>query len=230
VRQRGIRVSRSLCIGFLGLGLTSQVWAQAAAESGEPSGKALETVTVTAKRLEEQLPVLLESQGDRVDTITAEQIAKGGFLDITQALQMLAPGLYISPRNGPFDYVNISLLGSRTEDVLWLLDGVRLNNRLYAGTTPLDTLPASLVDRLQVLEGGQALFYGTEASAGAIDIITKDFSKTPDGAVSVGGDTNESGHLDGYYRDTVGRNQFVVFADVDVSSGLDHLSRHTGDI
>ena len=33
--------------------------------------------------------------------------------------------------------------GSRTEDVLWLVDGVRINNRLYAGTTPLDTLPAS---------------------------------------------------------------------------------------
>jgi len=220
VRQRGIRVSRRLCIGIFALGLTSQVWAQVSTESADSSGKPLETVTVTAKRLEEQLPVLLESQGGRVDTITAEQIAKGGFIDIAQALQMLAPGLYISPKNGPFDYVNISLLGSRTEDVLWLLDGVRLNNRLYGGTTPLDTLPASIVDRLQVLEGGQALFYGTEASAGAIDIITKDFSKTPDGAVSVGGDTNESGHVDGYYRDTIGRNQFVVFADADVSSGF----------
>uniref|UniRef100_UPI0013D8E04E TonB-dependent receptor plug domain-containing protein n=2 Tax=Pseudomonadota TaxID=1224 RepID=UPI0013D8E04E len=70
-----------------------------------------------------------------------------------------APGLSITPKNGPFDYVDISLQGSRTGDVLWLVDGVRINNRLYAGTPPLDTLPSAMVDRIEVLEGGQALFY-----------------------------------------------------------------------
>ena len=53
-------------------------------------------------------------------------------------------------------------------DVLWLVDGIRINNRLYGGTTPLDTLPASMVERIEVLNGGQALFYGTQASAGAV--------------------------------------------------------------
>ena len=48
-------------------------------------------------------------------------------------------------------------------DVLWLVDGIRINNRLYGGTTPLDTLPASMVERIEVLNGGQALFYGTRA-------------------------------------------------------------------
>ena len=85
-------------------------------------------------------------------------------------------GLYISPKNGPFDYVDISLLGSRTQDVLWLLDGVRLNNRLYGGTTPLDTFPASLVERLEILDGPQSLFYGTQAIAGAVNIVTRSFS------------------------------------------------------
>ncbi len=44
--------------------------------------------------------------------------------------------------------------------MLWLVDGVRINNRLYGGTTPLDTIPASMVERIEVLYGGQALFYG----------------------------------------------------------------------
>jgi outer membrane cobalamin receptor len=207
-------------VGILGLCGATSAWPQASVTAPQESSGELERVTVTAKRLEEQLPDILEQQGVRVDTITAEQIAEGGFLDIAQSLQMLAPGLYVSPKNGPFDYVEVSLLGSRTEDVLWLLDGVRINNRLYGGTTPLDTLPSSIVDRLEVLEGGQALFYGTEAAAGAIDIITKQFSDTPDGALSVGGDTNDSGHFDGYYRDSMDRSHFVVFADVDVSSGF----------
>ena len=77
------------------------------------------------------------------------------------------------------------------------MDGVRINNRLYGGTTPLDTLPASMVERIVILDGPQALFYGTQSVAGAINIITKSFSDTPDGGFSVGGDTNSSKHVDG---------------------------------
>ena len=179
----------------------------------------LDQVTVTG-RLEEDLPVDLAKYGTRVDTVSAEQIRNGGYLDVAQTLQSLTPGLYVSPHNGPFDYVDLSLLGSRTADVLWLVDGVRINNRLYGGTTPLDTLPASMVDRIVVLEGPQALFYGTQGTAGAINVITKSFSNTPDGALAVGGDTQHGQHADGYFRDTVAGQQFVLFASSDQSSGF----------
>jgi outer membrane cobalamin receptor len=219
VRAPSASGRRGFVIAVLGLCGAGRTW-PSCGPTAEPSDTTLEKVTVTAKKLEEQLSVILEQQGVRVGAITADQIARGGFLDIAQSLQMLAPGLYISPKNGPFDYVDASLLGSRTEDILWLIDGVRINNRLYGGTTPLDTLPAAIVDRLEVLEGGQALFYGTEAAAGAIDILTKEFSDAPDGALSLGGDTNDSGHFDGYYRDAIDRSHFVMFADVDVSNGF----------
>ncbi len=153
-------------------------WAQA--------DTSLDEVVVTAKSLEDELPQQLSHYGTRVDVISAAKIKDGGYLDVAGALEALSPGLYISPRNGPFDYVQISLQGSRTTDVLWLVDGIRINNRLYAGTTPLDTLPAGLIERIEVLNGGQALFYGTQAVAGAINIVTKGFSDHPDGAVSAG--------------------------------------------
>lgn len=183
-------------------------------QTGQP-----EEITVTAPRLEQNLPQILAAQGVRVDTIPADEILKRGYIDIAQSLQGLAPGLYLAPKNGPFDYVDGSFQGSRTSDILWLVDGVRINNRLYAGTTPLDTLPAAMVERIELLEGGQALFYGTQGVAGAINIVTKDFSENPDGAVSLGGDTNGSGHADGYFRDSLGRNHFVVYADMDISEG-----------
>jgi outer membrane cobalamin receptor len=194
--------------------------AQATSDSAAGDDK-LENVTVTAKKLEEELPQILQAQGIHVDTITAAQIANGGYVDVATALQYLAPGLFISPKNGPFDYVKVSLQGSRTEDVLWLVDGVRLNNRLYSGgTTPLDTLPAAMVDNIQILQGGEALYYGTQAVAGAVDIVTKAFADSPDGQVSVGGDTNDSGHFDGYFRNSIGHNHFVFFANFDISSGF----------
>src|SRR5580692_2128074 len=208
---------RAMGLSVLACGLCAG--ASAADTVATPADTDLQEVIVTG-RLEEDLPIDLQKYGTRVDTVTATQIRNGGFIDVAQALQALTAGLYISPKSGPFDYVDVSLQGSRTQDVLWLVHGVRINNRLYGGTTPLDTLPSSIVDQIQILEGGEALFYGTEAAAGAINIVTKAFSDTPDGAVSVGGDTNKSAHFDTYYRDTVGRSHFVVYLDVDTSSGF----------
>ena len=89
------------------------------------------------------------------------------------------PGSFWRPKSGPFDYVTASLQGSRTNEILWLVDGVRISNRLYNGTTPLDTIPAHMVERIEVLEGGQGLFYGTQAVAGVVNVVTKAFTDSP---------------------------------------------------
>lgn len=191
---------------------------QGAATLGE-AGQ-LQEVVVTAKSLESELPRQLSQYGTRVDTVSGEQILAGGYLDIPEALEALTPGLYIASNAGPFNYVDVSLQGSRTEDVLWLVDDVRINNRLYAGTTPLDTVPASMVERIEVLDGGQALFYGTQAVAGAVNIVTKSFTDHPDGAFTLGADTNQGKHLDGYFRAALANHYFVVYATHDESRGI----------
>jgi len=138
-----------------------------------------------------------------VDTITREDYANLAFVDVTQGLEALVPGLSLRPKNGPFDYADISLQGSRTADVLWLVDGVRINNRLYGSTPPLDTLPAAMVERVETLEGGQALFYGTSAVAGAVNIVTKSFTDSPDAAVTFGTDTDGGRRVNGYFRNMI---------------------------
>jgi outer membrane cobalamin receptor len=180
---------------------------------------AVTEVQVTARTLEDTLPEQLAQTGVRVDVIPAAAIRNGGYNDVSTALQALAPGLFILPKNGPFDYVDVSLLGSRTQDVLWMVDGIRVNNRLYAGTTPLDTLPAGIVDRLEVLDGGQSLFYGTQAVAGAVNIVTKPYSRTLDGSVTLGADTNNARHIDANVADAWGPGQFVLFGSADKSEG-----------
>jgi outer membrane cobalamin receptor len=177
-------------------------------------------VEVRGRKLEESLGRELTRYGNRVETITAEQVQSAGQPDVAQSLETLAPGLYVSPKNGPFDYVDVSLQGSRTQDILWLLDGVRLNNRLYGGTTPLDTFPASIVDRIEILEGPQALFFGTQGVAGAVNIVTRGFSLRPDGAVALGADTIGGRHLDAYFRTSLANHRFVVYGSADQSTGF----------
>lgn len=178
-----------------------------------------ESVAVSARRLEEDLPQLIERTGVRVQTITAAQIENGGYYDVGQALQTLAPGLFLVPKAGPFDYVDASFQGSRTNEILWMVDGVRISNRLYNGTTPLDTIPAHMIERVEIIEGGQGLFHGTQAVAGAVNVVTKSLAETFDGGVQTGFDTNRGRHINLFARDSVGGHKFVAFASTDNAEG-----------
>ncbi len=171
-------------------------------------------------QLEESLAQDLADYGSRVEIVTGEQIRNGGYNDAAQVLQMQVPGLYIAPKNGPFDYVDASLLGGRRVDIIWLIDGVRVSNRLYTTTTPLDTIPASMIDKIEVLKGGQSLFYGTSAVSGAINIVTKGFTETQQGSFSVGASSNEGRHISGYTSGGFGDHRFVVFAGHDEAEGF----------
>lgn len=213
-------MTRALTVSQCVLLLMSASAATALAAVPDPE---LEEVTVTG-RLEETLPQELARYGSRVETISAEQVQRGGYNDITQTVQALTPGLYLSPLSGAFDYVEMSFQGSRSSEVLWLVDGIRLNNRLYSTTTPLDTIPAHMVERIEILEGGEGLFYGTQSVAGTVNIVTRQFSDSPDGQVELGLDTNEGKHASGYFRTSVGDHRFVAFASRDKADGFQPFS------
>ncbi|MEX2132343.1 MAG: TonB-dependent receptor, partial [Pseudohongiellaceae bacterium] len=179
----------------------------------------IEEIIVTTDSLEETIPLDLNRYGNRVEIITAEEILERGFIDITQTLQMLVPGLHIAPKNGPFDYFDASLQGSRNQEILWLIDGVRITNRLYNGTSPLDTVPAHMVERIEVLKGGQGIFYGTQSVGGVVNIVTKGFSTESNGEAGVGVNGNDGYSVNGFYRGAVGDHQFVVYGSRDEAEG-----------
>ncbi len=183
-----------------------------------------EELFVIGQRLEETTPQQLAQFGNRLEMISAEDLKLGGYDDVSQALQMDVPGLYVAPKNGPFDYVNCSLQGSRCTDVLWLIDGVRTANRLYDTTTPLDTIPASMVERVEVLYGGQGIFYGTQSVAGVINVVTKSFSGEPAGSLNLGLDENDGQHLSADYRTGFGNHQIALFASLDESDGFHQVA------
>jgi vitamin B12 transporter len=180
-------------------------------------------IVVTAKSLEETLPQELARYGSDLIVLSSEQIQDTGALDVATALARV-PGLYVMPGAGPFDYVDVSLQGSRTADVLWTLDGIRLNNRLYSGTSPNDTLPSSMIERIEVLKGGESLFYGTQATAGIINVVTRSFSDDFNGQVNASVDSRAATSADGYARGSLGRHKFVVYASHNQSEGFRQYS------
>ncbi|MEA3233588.1 TonB-dependent receptor [Pseudomonas mosselii] len=150
----------------------------------------LDQQIVAAPSVESTTVAAMAQYGSKVEIVSREQIERAGpGADITRVMQMFIPGFYVAPKNGPFDYGTYSLLGGRNDDTLILLDGVRLNNRLYGGLY-LDTLPANAVERIEVLKGGQSLLFGTQAVAGVINIVTRSpKSREASGEVNLGLDS-----------------------------------------
>ena len=204
-----------------GLLIAVQVLATATSALGQDSASGVpEEVIVLGARLEETIPLDLEQFGNRVEIITADELQLGGFNDLAKSLQMKVPGLYLAPKNGAFDYVGCSLQGSRCQDILWLIDGVRINNRLYNSTSPLDTVPAHMVERIEVLYGGQGIFYGTQSVAGVVNVVTRSFSDSPQGRVGLAVDGNDGVHANADYRASSGDHQVVLYASSDQADGI----------
>jgi outer membrane cobalamin receptor len=191
--------------------------AQPAAGPAQPDDE----VVVLGRRLEESIPLDLQQFGNRVEIVSGEDLLLGGFNDVSQALQMQVPALYVAPKNGAFDYIGCSLQGSRCQDILWLVDGVRINNRLYNTTAPLDTIPAHMIERIEVLYGGQGIFYGTQSVAGVVNIVTKSFSQDPGGNVGMGFHGNGGSHLRADFSTTIGDgHQIVLYGSRDEADGF----------
>lgn len=209
---------RNIIIGTLVI--TIPALGHAAERAAPVESVDIEEEIIVVASLEETIPIQLSKYGNRVKIITAEQIELGGFDDLGQSLQMLVPGLYLAPKNGAFDYVNCSLQGSRCQDILWLVDGVRINNRLYNTTSPLDTVPAHMVERVEVLYGGQGIFYGTQSVGGVVNVVTKAFTDKTMGSVGVGFDENDGTHIAADVRGGDGRQNIVLYGSYDDTDGF----------
>jgi outer membrane cobalamin receptor len=226
-----LRVATRIALGVpivLGLPVAMSTSALAQESGGQDGsdrdGNDIETVYVYGRSLEATLPQELAGYGSDLVTLGRMTVEEKLYVDPQQMLQMEVPGLYLTSA-GPFSYHYVSIQGSRLarygpSDILWLVDGVRLNNRLYPSTNS-DTLPANMVERIEILKGGESLYYGTSAAGGVINIVSRDFSDTFGGDVSVGADSNDSYTVSTMVRGPAGPGNFVFFASQDESDGYE---------
>jgi outer membrane cobalamin receptor len=213
------RTMRFGAAGKLALVSTAAVLALGARAASAADASTVSEVVVTGG-LEETTPTQLAKFGTRLDVVTAHQIELSSFPDVAQILSTSVPGLYIAPQSGAFSYNFASLQGSRQNEILYLFDGVRISNRLYNTTPPLDTIPAYMVDHIEVLDGGQGLFFGTSAVAGVINIVSRPFTTETRGRVAIGGDTNDGVSANAYASGQLGGLQVVAYGGYDEAHGF----------
>ena len=185
----------------------------------ETAPQGIPEMVVEGRKIEEKLSGELATYGHKVEIVTREEIKAGGYTDVNQILEALVPGLYMVSKNGRGDYMRMSLNGGDNKQVNFLIDGVRINNRLY-GRGYLDTLSVKMIERVEILKNGEGLFYGTDGTSGVINIITKQVSSDAHGEIGAGYGSHEASEAHGLVSDTIGKNGLLVYGSYDGWDGF----------
>ena len=172
-----------------------------------------ESIVVTGSRirrnpLEQDAPIVFVDQTD---------IAKTGLNSVNDVLQRLPSsggGLNSKFNNSgnlgnPPDgggvgagaaEIDLRYLGSRR--VLVLVDGLRFVNGASAsgvpGSTDLNSIPESAIERIEVLQDGASAIYGSDAIAGVVNIITKSSQRGIQASAQLGGYEEGDGFTQNY--------------------------------
>ncbi|MCD5330377.1 TonB-dependent receptor plug domain-containing protein [Chromobacterium piscinae] len=154
-----------------------------------PPTDSLERVTVTGSRIARSA----KEGPTSVTVITGDDIEKQGYTNVYDALNNLTQNTGFTQGA---DFGNtftpaanaISLRGLGPNHTLTLINGRRMADYpiAYEGQVNfvnLANIPAALIDRIEILNGGASAIYGSDAIAGVVNIILK--KKTDGAAVNV---------------------------------------------
>jgi len=95
-------------------------------------------------------------------------------------------GVQVRSFGGPGDPSEISIRGSSPNQVVVLLDGVRLNTA-QSGAVDLSTIPRDLLERIEISRGGGSVQTGSDAIGGVVNLVTRSPSGRPSTAATFTG-------------------------------------------
>lgn len=162
-------------------------------------------------------------------------ITTAGQLDVNQLLQYVAPSFNTNRQSGSDGSDSVdpaTLRGLGPDQTLVLVNGKRRHQSSLInifGTrgrgntgTDLNTIPASAIERIEVLRDGASAQYGSDAIAGVINIVLKSSVEEFTGSIN-GGITQEG---DGENLQLSGNYGFKLSEDGFANVTVDYLKRN----
>lgn len=143
--------------------------------SAQDSTITLSGITFTANGT----PQYSAQTGRNVWVIPGSLLSRSPAYSIDDLLRFI-PGLEIQQRGPQGAQGDLLIRGGTFQQVLVLVDGIRLNDPLtghFNAYLPVDPLE---IDRIEILKGPAAAVWGSEAVGGVIQIFTKTFAKRPE--------------------------------------------------
>lgn len=110
-------------------------------------------------------------------TVSVEQIQARGDVNVEQILNQLpqvVPGLSGNSNNPANGSATVDLRGLGPSRTLVLVNGRRFVPYDKSNAVDLNSIPAALIERVEVVSGGASATYGSDALAGVVNFIFKD--------------------------------------------------------
>jgi len=192
------------------------------------------TVISTATRSEQPIAGVNAS----VVVITEADIEKTGAQSLKDIFAQ-TPGLTIQygtfPAASAASKSSINIRGVGAKGTLWLLDGRRLAGEVK-NPYDMDRIPASMIERIEIVKGPMSSLYGADAVGGVINIITKKPKDGFSGDVSVRAGANVDGDADqfsvnGNLRGGAKRLRYSLYASLvstDPYEETENTNTHVG--
>jgi vitamin B12 transporter len=139
----------------------------AAAPAAAQETKKVDPVVVTATTVE----TLAEQLGVALSVIPGEDFKTYQYSTIDDAFRSI-PGVTVTQQGSYGKLSTLSIRGANANQVLILVDGVRVSSPTL-GQTDLSDISPDLIERIEVIRGGQSTLYGADAIGGVVNIITK---------------------------------------------------------
>lgn len=144
------------------------VWQNIVAQEKESE---LDPVTITSAIAPERV----SKTGRNVFVIKGERFQNLPVLSIDEFLRYL-PGIEVQMRGPAGSQSDIVLRGGTFQQVLVIIDGVRVNDANTGHFSSYIPITPNEIDRIEILKGASSAIYGSEAVGGVIHIITKTFT------------------------------------------------------
>jgi len=125
------------------------------------------TIEVTATRVAETVDASLAD----VDVITRRDIDASNAPDLLELLRLQA-GVDVARGGGAGEQTAVFVRGTNSNHVLVLIDGVRVASS-NTGAFAFENLPLDAVERIEVVRGPRASYWGSDAIGGVIQIFTR---------------------------------------------------------
>lgn len=125
-------------------------------------------------------PTLLSRSGRNIIIIESKEIEKMPASSLDEVLRYL-PGIEVQSRGPMGAQADFSLRGATFQQVLVILDGVRINDPLTGHFNNYIPISPSEIERIEILKGASSSIYGADAVGGVINIISKSFQAASTG-------------------------------------------------
>ncbi|MGB2990629.1 MAG: TonB-dependent receptor, partial [Candidatus Zixiibacteriota bacterium] len=119
----------------------------------------------------EKEPVRITS----VETLDKQQIRRMQARTLAEVIENVS-GVFVQGSGGAGGSGQVSIRGSSPEHVLVLVDGHKINPS-GSGVADLNTIPLEMVERVEILKGGQSARWGADALGGVINVVTRPSKK-----------------------------------------------------